>query len=296
MSAFHEVTLDSGLIIYETDGGPTYQTDVVITESGRRYRNSARDEAIGRWDYGARVVDADELEYVTSFFRARKGRAIGFCWKDWNDYQAALAQGRLGRDGVGDGTPTYLTWKRYADAGGEDLRRIFKPTALNPYRNGSPVTIGASPGQASIDLVAGTVTFVADATQAITGHTPGASHVFTTAGDLDGLIVGRRIYITGVTGSSAATLNDRAHEITGKSGSGPYVWTIAAVTTGLAATGGTAAKYPQAVDTLAWYGTFVLPVTFDTDELRARFKAHDKASGRSLYELASLPIMELIDL
>lgn len=291
--SFHETRINDGLVIFETVGGPAFSTDVVKVKGGGESRNGNWDESLAVFELGERVVNRAELDALIAFFRARKGRLYGFRFKDWADFAAAIANGRLGTGAVGTGTPAYALWKRYTEAGAIDDKRIWKPRSgtVTLYRAGSPVTLGAGAGQASIDFTTGTATFVADASAAVTGHTVGGSHQFTTATD-PGLAIGQKVYLSGVTGTAAATLNAVAHTINNKTGAGPYTWTIAAGTAGLTATGGTAYKYPQATESLTWAGEFDLPVRFDVDQLRYQFKAYDAASGEALFYLFSLLITE----
>lgn len=293
--SFHDVVLHDGLIVYETDGGPEYETDVVIVGSGDRYRNSSRDEGLYRANVGNRVVTLDELQSDLKFFRARKGKAIGFLVKDWGDFTCPSSEGRLGQDAIGTGIPTYDCWRRYADAAGSDFRRLWKlkTGTVTVYRNASPVTVGGGAGQVAIDVTTGRVTFVADDSEAVTGHTPGASHQFTTAADITVLSVGEKVYLSGCSVSGGTdVVNGVAHTISGKSGAGPYTWTISTNTTGRTVSGGTAYAYPQAADTLTFAAEFYVPVCFDTDAFKYRFLAKDGAN--SLFEIAALPVVELL--
>jgi uncharacterized protein (TIGR02217 family) len=86
---------------------------------------------------------------VIAFFRARKGRAHGFRFKDWSDFQAeaqALAP-----------TASPLVWqlvKRYASGGNEEARVITKPVAGTVV-----VRIDGNIVSPAIDHLTGRVTF-----------------------------------------------------------------------------------------------------------------------------------------
>jgi uncharacterized protein (TIGR02217 family) len=66
-----------------------------------------------------------QLDTLIAFFRARKGRAHGFRFKDWTDYKAT-AQAL----GTGNGTiTTFQLIRTYSSGGSTDVRTITKPVA-----------------------------------------------------------------------------------------------------------------------------------------------------------------------
>jgi uncharacterized protein (TIGR02217 family) len=66
-----------------------------------------------------------QLDTLIAFFRARKGRAHGFRFKDWTDYKAT---GQA--IGTGDGTNKIFQLSRtYSSGGNTDVRTITKPVA-----------------------------------------------------------------------------------------------------------------------------------------------------------------------
>jgi uncharacterized protein (TIGR02217 family) len=94
----------------------------------------------------------EQVAELIAFFRARRGRAYGFRFKDWTDYQA-LAQSL----GVGDGAATsFQLVKHYASGGEIETRIISKPVAgtVKVYRDGVEATSGCS-----VDNTTGLVTF-----------------------------------------------------------------------------------------------------------------------------------------
>ncbi len=93
-----------------------------------------------------------QLDALIAFFRARKGRAYGFRFKDWTDYQASAQ-----RIGTGNGTLTqFQLVKSYASGGITEPRTIAKPVAgsVNVYKNAVLQTSGVS-----VDTTSGLVTF-----------------------------------------------------------------------------------------------------------------------------------------
>ena len=161
-------------------------------------------------------------------------------------------------------------------------------------RAGAPVSIGASPGNASIDADTGLVTFVADASQALSSITTGASTTLTfsdSVGMYAAMSVGQLVFVSGVSGSAAALINGMSHVVTSKSGSSIVVSTN---TTGKSGTGGTAFKYPQPSESMAWSGRFYVPVNFATDEFDWNLVAGGLDASR-LYIGPSLQLDEILE-
>lgn len=277
-------------IAYGAQGGPVYSTDLVTTAGGYEKRNQNWASARLKWDVGYTRTQA-QLDTLKAFFHAMKGRANAFRFKDASDYSATVADGRVGAAAVGDGTPgPFQLVKRYTSGSTTTDRDIVKPVSgtVTVYKGGVAQTATT---HYTLDTTTGLVTWVALDSEAITGHTVGAAHQFTTAADIPGLAIGEQVYLTGVTGTADTTLNSVAHTLSNKTGSGPYTWTLSTATTGLTAAGGTAYEYPQATDALTWAGEFDVPARFDTDELR--YQMLDSGPGRRMYQLASVPVVEV---
>ncbi len=274
-----------GEILYDTAGGAAYQTAIAVNAGGYESRNIDWVASRGRWELGERVLKRSEMDALLNFFHAMQGRARGFRLKDWSDYQATAANGRLGTGAVGTGAPTYQLYKRYAQAGQSIDRIIKKPVAagFESYRNAVAIT-----GE-SLDTATGIVTLPALASAGITAITKANPGVVTTA-SAHGYSNGEKIYLSGVGGMTQ--VNNVVFTIAGASGS---VFNLGVDTTnyGTYTSGGTAAKYAQPADALTWSGEFDVPVRFDADQLRTRFEALDKGSGEALHYLFSLPVVEL---
>jgi uncharacterized protein (TIGR02217 family) len=69
-------------------GGPTFQTSVTVLATGREQRNVDWATSRGRWQIGYGVQSKADFNEVIAFFYARQGRARGFKFKDWSDFQA----------------------------------------------------------------------------------------------------------------------------------------------------------------------------------------------------------------
>jgi uncharacterized protein (TIGR02217 family) len=151
MSGFHEVQFPPD-ISYGASGGPGYSTTVVTTVSGHERRNANWAAARGKWNVAHGLKKREQVAALIAFFRARKGRAYGFRFKDWTDYQA-FAQ----PIGVGDGSNrTFQLIKRYASGGEIESRLIAKPVTgtVKIYRDGVEAVTGWS-----VNTATGLVTF-----------------------------------------------------------------------------------------------------------------------------------------
>jgi len=155
-------------ISYGSSGGPEYATDVVASSSGFEQRNVNWAEARARYNVAHGVKTKAQLDALIAFFRARKGRACGFRFKDWTDYQATETLG------VGDGIKKeFQLIKRYVSGGVTETRTITKPVngSVQVYKNAVLQTTGVT-----VDSTTGTVTFIA---------APPSSHVISASFQFD---------------------------------------------------------------------------------------------------------------
>jgi uncharacterized protein (TIGR02217 family) len=151
MTGFHEVQFQPDTS-YGASGGPRYSTTVVTTVSGHERRNANWAMARGRWNVAHGLKKREQVAELIAFFRARRGRAYGFRFKGWTDYQA-LAQSLGVSDG---GTTTFQLDKHCASSGEVETREITKPVAgtVKICRDGVEATSGWS-----VDTTTGLVTF-----------------------------------------------------------------------------------------------------------------------------------------
>lgn len=108
-------------ISYGSSGGPEYATDIVITQGGYEQRNINWSQARARYNVAHGVRTQTQLETLIAFFRARKGRAHGFRFKDWADYQATNQT-----IGTGNGSTTQFQLARNYTSGSVTEARIIK--------------------------------------------------------------------------------------------------------------------------------------------------------------------------
>lgn len=74
-------------VSYGVSGGPMFHTEVVETSSGEEYRNMRTPYSKNKYNVASGIKNAEQLHEVMRFFRAMKGKAVGFRFKDWFDYQ-----------------------------------------------------------------------------------------------------------------------------------------------------------------------------------------------------------------
>lgn len=115
----------------EASVAPAFSTNVVTSASGNEFRNVNWQQARMRFDAGPGVRSDADIEALLAFFRARRGAAIGFRFRDPYDCSSKGATGEPTaldqRIGAGDGAGTkFVLAKDYA--GGEQ-RRITRPVA-----------------------------------------------------------------------------------------------------------------------------------------------------------------------
>ena len=145
---FDEVRFEDGIITRGTSGGPSFNTTVVTTQSGKEYRMQNWRFSRGSWQIGNRLLTPAELQITQAFFQARAGKARGFRFKDWGDYKDELngVCGRVISDGSAittiDGSGYYSFYKKYNSGGKLYYRRISKPVSSTAkvFKNGVPMT------------------------------------------------------------------------------------------------------------------------------------------------------------
>lgn len=294
-------------------GGVGYNTVITGSTSGREQRNSLWSFARGQWDLqncfrtNGGVADPYSIQTLRLFFRVCKGQAYGFRFRDWTDYLDE-GGGILGPQltsysqpptptGNGNGTPTLQMYKRYSAPPLIDYRLIAKPLATYAapngaaaittiYRNGAVCAQGSGAGQIGLDTTTGLVTWAPDSSEACSAWVAGSTTSFTVPAVPSGWAVGKLLYFSGVTGDSAGVLNGQAVAISAISGTAV---TVSASTSGDTLSGGTAAFYPQASDTLTWTGAFDTPCRFATD----RFAPQLDVGTGALFGFQTLQIIEI---
>ena len=115
----------------EASASPGFSTNVVTSASGHESRNANWQQARLRFDAGPGVRGDDELGILIAFFRARRGAAVGFRFRDPFDHSSnAMTAAPIASEqllGLGDGSRTrFELRKSYAEG---EVRRITRPVA-----------------------------------------------------------------------------------------------------------------------------------------------------------------------
>lgn len=113
----------------EASVSPNFSTNVVTSASGNEFRNVNWQQARLRFDAGPGIRGDKEVETLLSFFRARRGAAVGFRFRDPFDFSSSGMSGPVTasdqRIGTGDGAAVrFALSKTY---GGGEERRITRP-------------------------------------------------------------------------------------------------------------------------------------------------------------------------
>ena len=144
-------------ISYGASGGPGFSTSVIVVNSGFEQRNSSWEDSRCRWDVTQGVKNQAQLDTLIAFFRAMKGRANGFRYKDWADFEVGAGEG-IFRSLT---ATTFQMVRRYTTAGTNQDRDIKKPVS------GTVAVIGGV--GASVDYTTGIVTVSSGTPTAWTG-------------------------------------------------------------------------------------------------------------------------------
>ncbi len=161
MTPFHDALFPLDISL-NSEGGPVRRTEIVALVSGHEQRNAQWAQSRRSWNAGYGVKSMADIEKVTAFFEARRGRLHAFRFRDPFDHQSApygkavtpLDQAIGAGDGVTLGFP--LT-KTYASGGADYRRRIVKPVA-----GSLRVAVdGAETSAFTLDETTGAVSFAA---------------------------------------------------------------------------------------------------------------------------------------
>lgn len=275
-----DVVMDECVFLMNASGMSTRQNDRSVNQGGYGTVNVVRDVTLSQYTFGAKPMSVEAWYEVEGVYEDTDAGAYGFLIKDPVRHAVTVADGALqgymagvqfGTAGFGNGTPLYVLGQltKPKSTSRTRFRARTRPNGTpSLFRGGSPVTIGAAPGNASLSAGPVYVTFVADASQNVSSVTVGATTQVTLAAALSGLVIGGRLWLQDLTGTDAALLNNLSHEITNISGGSLNVYTLATNTAGKTITAaGTGKKYPQPDEALTWSGQFYVPVHFASDDL-----------------------------
>lgn len=149
-------------------GGPRFNTTVFTLDSGFEKRNINWTRLRHAYNVGYGVTSKALFSEVVRFFIARQGRAYGFRFKDWADYQATT-------ENIGTGNGSQVAFqlrKAYGDSARTFYRQIQKPVSgTNTFFVNS-----VEDANVTLDLATGVVTF---------GTAPGNGLPVTWTGEFD---------------------------------------------------------------------------------------------------------------
>jgi uncharacterized protein (TIGR02217 family) len=115
----------------EASVAPGFSTNVVTSASGHEFRNANWSQARLRFDAGPGVRGDAELEALIAFFRARRGPAVGFRFRDPYDFSSATMTGAVSASdqeiGTADGVNAVFALVKHYGEG--ETRRITRPVA-----------------------------------------------------------------------------------------------------------------------------------------------------------------------
>ena len=178
---------------------PGFSTNIVTTISGHESRNSDWADARLEFDVGPGVRSEEELRLLIAFFRARRGAAKGFRFRDPYDHSSReMVEAPTPADqllGQGDGQQTeYQLIKSYGDLDGEPQQRLITrpdPESLQVAIDGQSsggwslgptglVTFDSPPAEGS-DITAG---FLFDVPVRFASDRLSVNHATFLAGDI----------------------------------------------------------------------------------------------------------------
>ena len=125
-------------VSFGSSGGPGFKTSVFEFDSGFTASTIEWERIRARYDVTFENATPADIEEVEDFFYGVRGRAVGFRYKDWTDYQISQ-QNVL----VGDGTTNrFQIFKRYVSGSNIFDRVIKKPVrnTIDMTLNGAPIT------------------------------------------------------------------------------------------------------------------------------------------------------------
>lgn len=239
-------------------GGAEFSTLIIVDPNNlTEQRQQNWEQARYSWDASRAAESVDQARTLVAFFNARRGRARGFRWKDWQDFTAT--------DEVlyPDGSPTVQLVKTYSSCGVDYVRDIYKIVS-DPAPTFRKNAIALTPDD--VDYNTGTILLPIQNEKSITSISQAASAV-VGVGAAHGFAVDDLIYFSGVSGMTE--INGLVGTVTATAAS---TITVDIDSTGFTAwtSGGLATKYLEFGDELDWTGEFDVPVRFDTDKIQLR--------------------------
>jgi uncharacterized protein (TIGR02217 family) len=156
-------------ISYGSSGGPKFKTFLFESPGGIEGRTIGWDQARAEYRIDLSDHEKADLDDVRELFYNTRGRARGFRFKDWHDYQ--MTDELIG---TGDGvTRVFNIVKVYGSGTLKYQRRIYKPIS-----GSFTVSVNGTPVLPTISYTLGTVTFSVP-------NTPALNDLITVTGEFD---------------------------------------------------------------------------------------------------------------
>jgi uncharacterized protein (TIGR02217 family) len=137
-------------------GGPRWRTTIIQSGGGWEQRNIDWEDAKYVFDVSWGVRNDEQMQLLIDFFNGCRGRAIGFRFKDWTDFEA---DDEL--FGIGDASEDTFTLRKTYTLLGESWERDIKKPSLEGEisitLNGAPQT---ETTHYALDRTTGIVVFV----------------------------------------------------------------------------------------------------------------------------------------
>ncbi len=141
-------------------------TTITLDEAGAEERFSEWELPRYSWTVAMTLRNLEQAAALITFFNARKGRAYGFRFKDWSDFEVPEPpQATVAIDGN-----HFQLVKRYVSGPSQIIRTIYKPVegTVRMFQGNVELTTGWT-----VDTTTGVVTF-----PSAPGFTPNAAFEF----------------------------------------------------------------------------------------------------------------------
>lgn len=163
-------------------GGPSFLTTVMELAGGKEKRNIEWSLPRQEWDISYGIQSPQDLQQVKSMFYLTFGRAIGFRFKDWSDYQIGDPVNYVPANAqliaVADGTVgPFQIVKAYTVSPYTFNRKVTRPVAgtLSVYDG---LTLKTETTDYTVNYDTGQITFVS-------GHQPANTHNINVSCEFD---------------------------------------------------------------------------------------------------------------
>lgn len=145
------------------EGGPNFLTTIIELGGGEEVRNIEWSRARQEWDLSYGIDSPEMLQDVVDLFYVCFGRARGFLFKDYSDYQIGLPSDPSTRQSIGAGdvgaNTIFQIYKLYSIGSESHQRPITKPVqgTLLVYEGG---VLKTETTHYTVDYTTGLITFL----------------------------------------------------------------------------------------------------------------------------------------